>query len=225
MSIRGFFADQQLLSFNSSSILILYEGTNLMVRLIDFAHCFPLSGETNPLGFISCAPKNTEDPPSIVKNSSLHSSLGGANKSQLRSFVNHVAFCFLSAKIFLSSLLTPQQHQRKASHGDGWSFKCAVSCLVGHFGFVSSKSEKEFSLDGAAAGRSGPRDWRKHSSNRHQLRARSGQPAPDCHPDKNSMNRNLQFHTYFFYCLPLTVEDTGPIALRSSTLATTVTAK
>jgi hypothetical protein len=118
-SIREFFSEQQLLSFNSSSILILYEGTRLIVRLIDFAHCFPLSGETNPLGFISCGATNTEAPPSIIRHSSLHNSLGGASKSSLKSVFLLLLLCF-SPDVFCS-LLTPQQNQqgRKSSLGEG----------------------------------------------------------------------------------------------------------
>ncbi len=83
--IRAFFNQQQLLSFNSSSLLILYEHTRLIVRLIDFAHCFPLTGESNSLGFVSCGPINTDPLPSITRNHSLHRSLGGAsNKSQIQ---------------------------------------------------------------------------------------------------------------------------------------------
>ncbi len=64
--IRTFFAAQQLFSFNSSSLLCLYDNGELIVRLIDFAHCYPLPGETNEHGFVSCAPVNPAPVPQIA---------------------------------------------------------------------------------------------------------------------------------------------------------------
>ncbi len=65
--IRTFFLTQMYFSFNSSSLLVLYDaGGALIVRLIDFAHCFPLPGTDNALGFVSCAPLSPHPVPPIL---------------------------------------------------------------------------------------------------------------------------------------------------------------
>jgi hypothetical protein len=69
--IRVFFAAQQLFSFHSSSLLCLHDGNVLVVRLIDFAHCYPLPGEHNELAFVSCAPLITTPVPPIESASQL----------------------------------------------------------------------------------------------------------------------------------------------------------
>jgi hypothetical protein len=77
-SIRDFFNQQQYLSFNSSSLLILYEGDSLIVRLIDFAHCYPLSGGQNSeIGFVFCSSLISDAVPPISVARPVHASLGG----------------------------------------------------------------------------------------------------------------------------------------------------
>lgn len=119
--IRAFFADQKLLSFNSSSILILYEDTRLIVRLIDFAHCYPLSGEENAsIGFISCAPPTSEQAPSLSRHGKLHGSLGGsATRSQAQLRFSFFVIEEISNSENSNSLAGSSSHGRKLSASEG----------------------------------------------------------------------------------------------------------
>lgn len=78
--IRDFIATQEWFSFNSSSLLFLYDAARgaLDIRAIDFAHCYVLTGKENTTGFLTCAPSSAKSDQNKSENASRRLSLGGA---------------------------------------------------------------------------------------------------------------------------------------------------